>query len=321
MIKTQHLIFIIFIASITLLGCSQDASQIEWKQVDSGTDAHLYGIHFVDAKLGWAVGTDGTVLSSKDGGRTWNELDTKSISKAKLTQVSFATPKNGWLVSIGKVHYTSSGGDSWNVQHQIRTVGTKPPGILDLHFIDKAEGWAVGGVDAKGISTILYTRNGGGKWEKIRNPSDKHLWSVYFVDSEHGWVVGEEGVILHTQDSGKRWVRQNSPAEQPLFAVHFADLMHGWIVGTNGLILHTADGGQTWERQENPMKLSLRDVIFQNEKEGWAVGEEGSILRTTDGGTTWNQYASPTTHNLQDIFLLKNSGWIVGGKGTILRSF
>ena len=322
MIKTNPFILMILIGSIACLGCSQDASQIEWKRINSGTDAHLYGIHFVDAKLGWAVGTDSVVLSSKDGGKTWSGLDARSITKDTFfTKVSFTTPNNGWLVGIGKVYYTGSGGNSWNVQHQLRPVGMRSPGILDIYFVDTTEGWAVGGIGTGGISTILYTENGGTKWEKVVNPSDKHLWGVYFVDSEHGWVVGEEGEILHTRDGGKQWVRQNSNAEQPLFAVHFADLMHGWIVGTNGLILHTADGGQTWGKQQNPTKQSLRDVAFQNEKEGWAVGEEGLILHTTDGGTTWNQYASPTTNNLQDIFLLKNSGWIVGEKGTVLRSF
>lgn len=321
MIKSNPLILIILIGSIVYLSCSQDASQIEWKQVNSGTDAHLYGVHFVDAKLGWAVGTDGVVLSSKDGGKTWNGSDTKSITKDTFfTQVSFTTPNNGWLVGIGKVYYTGSGGNSWNVQHQLRVAGAKSPGILDLHFVNKTEGWAVGGIDPKGISTILHTQNGGGKWEKVMNPAEKHLWGVYFVNSDHGWVVGEEGVILHTKDGGKQWELQNSNAEQPLFAIHFADLMYGWVVGSNGLILHTADGGQTWERQQNPIKLSLRDIAFKNEKEGWAVGEEGSILHTTDGGTTWNQYASPTINNLQDIFLFKNSSWIVGEKGTILRS-
>ena len=321
MIQTRHSILALLIGCVIFLGCSQDTSKFEWQQVNSGTDTHLYGVHFVDAKLGWAVGTDGIVLSSKDGGKTWSGSDTKSISKDTLTQVSFTTPNNGWLVSIGKVYYTGSGGNSWNVQHQLRVVGAKSPGILDLHFVNTTEGWAVGGIGTGGISTILYTENGGTKWEKVINPSDKHLWGVYFVDSEHGWVVGEEGEILHTGDGGKQWERQNSNVEQPLFAVHFPDLMKGWIVGTEGLILHTSDGGKTWKRQENSMTQSLRDVAFRNDKAGWAVGEEGLILHTMDGGNTWNQYASPTTNNLQDIFLLKNSGWIVGEKGTILRSY
>ena len=314
MIKAQHLIVIILIGTVSFLGCSQDNSQIEWKLVDSGTDAHLYGVNFVDGKQGWVVGTNGVVMSSKDRGKTWMSSDSESLSNNTLTQVNFTTPNNGWLVSIGKVHYTGSGGNSWSVQHQERAVGERPPGILDIYFVNTTEGWAVGG-----IGTILHTLNGG-KWEKIRIYSDKHLWGVYFVDPEHGWIVGEEGEILHTQDGGKQWISQNSDAEQPLFAVHFANLMNGWIVGTNGLILHTDSGGQTWIRQKNPFKQSLRDVSFFNEKDGWAVGEEGLILQTTDGGMTWDRYASPTSNNLQDIHLLKNKGWIVGEKGTILRS-
>ena len=313
--KLQSIILFTLIGSIVYIGCSQDTSKIEWKQVNSNTGTHLYGVDFVDDKLGWAVGTDGVVMSTKDGGKTWNASDTKSNSKNTLTQVSFTTRTNGWLVSIGKVLYTGSSGNSWNVQHQLRTVGDRPPGILDLYFVSTTEGWAVGG-----SGTILHTLNGGGKWEKVTSPVEKHLWGVYFVDAGHGWIVGEEGEVLHTKDGGKQWEQQQSDAEQPLFAVHFVDIKKGWIVGTSGLILHTSDGGQTWQRQENPMKQSLRDIAFFNEKEGWAVGEDGVILQTLDGGVTWKQYASPTTNNLQDIYLSKNSGWIVGEKGTILRS-
>ena len=314
MIKTQQILLTLLIVNFLFLGCSQDKSQYEWEQVNSGTDAHLYGVNFVDGKLGWVAGTNGVVLSTKDGGNTWNASDTKTSLKDTLTQVNFTTPTNGWLVSIGKVNYTGSAGNSWTVQHQVRGVGDKSPGILDQYFVSTTEGWAVGG-----FGTILHTLNGGRKWEEIKAHSDKHLWGVYFADSKHGWIVGEEGEILHTQDGGKNWVSQHSDVEQPLFAVHFANLTNGWIVGTNGLILITIDGGQTWERQNNPMKQSLRDVAFSNEKIGWAVGEEGLILHTTDGGINWIRSASHTSHNLQNIHLYKNKGWIAGEKGTILK--
>ena len=319
MIKTQHLILIIFIASITLLGCSQDASQIEWEQVNSGSSAHLYGVHFFDGKHGWAVGSGGIVLSSKDRGKTWSGEDEMSIATYTLTHVNFTTAINGWIVGKGSIHYTSSSGNSWNIQHQIQSTGNVTPGILDLYFINRTEGWAVGGVDGKGMSTILYTQNGGGTWKKVNNPSDKHLWGVHAY-STSVWVVGEEGEILHTPDGGKQWIRQSSKAEQPLFAVHFPHPSKGWIVGSDGLILHTIDKGMTWKRQINPMKQSLRDVEFQDADRGWAVGEKGAILHTTDAGKTWINYPSPTTKNLQDIHFNGNSGWIVGEKGVILRT-
>ena len=157
----------ILCGSLVYLGCSQDTVQFEWRQLESGTGEHLYGIHFIDTKRGWAVGTDGTVLSTVDGGSSWK---TTSISKDTLTQVNFATPNNGWTVSIGQVHYTGSGGASWNLQHQARGTGKTPPGILDLHFVNTTHGWAVGG---KG--TVLKTENGGSRWESRRDLSNKHL--------------------------------------------------------------------------------------------------------------------------------------------------
>ena len=309
----NYFALIILCGSLACLGCSEDTAQFEWRQLESGTDEHLYGIHFADAKRGWAVGSTGTVLSTTDGGMTWKAT---SVSKDTLTQVDFTTSNNGWAVSIGAVHYTGSGGASWNLQHQARGESKTPPGILDLHFVSTTAGWAVGG-----RGTVIRTENGGSRWESQRGLSDKHLWGVYFVDPQHGWIVGEEGEILHTQDGGNRWIRQKSPVEQPLFAVHFANLTHGWIVGTNGLILHTADSGMTWTRQRTPVRQNLRDVAFRDEKRGWAVGEKGLILHTTDGGNLWSRYPTPAQHNLQNIYLLKNSGWIAGARGTILRSY
>ena len=307
----NYIALMILCGSLVCLGCSEDTVQFEWRQLESGTGEHLYGIHFIDTKHGWAVGTGGTVLSTVDGGISWTSA---AISRDILTQVSFATPNNGWTVSIGQVHYTGSGGASWNLQHQARGTGKNPPGILDLHFVDTTHGWAVGG---KG--TVLKTENGGSRWESQWDLSNKHLWGVYFVDPAHGWIVGEEGEILHTADGGNRWVQQRSNVEQPLFAVHFVDLTHGWIVGTNGLILHTTDGGMTWIRQRTPINQTLRDIAFRDEKRGWAVGEKGLILHTIDGGNTWHRYPTPVQHNLQDIYLQKNAGWIAGAKGTILR--
>ena len=55
-------------------------------------------------------------------------------------------------------------------------------------------------------------------------------------------------------------------------------------------------------------------------KRGWAIGEKGLILHTTDSAVTPGiVIPQPAQHNLQDIYLQKNAGWIVGAKGTILR--
>ena len=92
-------IIILLIGSLAYFGCSQDTAEFRWQQIDSGTDVHLYGVHFVDAERGWAVGTEGTVLTTTDRGTTWNPSSVKAISKNILTHVNFTTPNNGWIIS------------------------------------------------------------------------------------------------------------------------------------------------------------------------------------------------------------------------------
>lgn len=43
-----------------------------WELFDTGQTLPLYGLEFVDADRGWAVGALGTVLATTDGGRTWS---------------------------------------------------------------------------------------------------------------------------------------------------------------------------------------------------------------------------------------------------------
>jgi photosystem II stability/assembly factor-like uncharacterized protein len=39
---------------------------------------------------------------------------------------------------------------------------------------------------------------------------DAELTSVWFLDSDQGWVVGDRGVILHTEDGGRHWQLQRT---------------------------------------------------------------------------------------------------------------
>ena len=43
-----------------------------WKSQESGVTYNLFGIHFVDAKTGWVIGLDGTLLHT----RRWKQMDT-----------------------------------------------------------------------------------------------------------------------------------------------------------------------------------------------------------------------------------------------------
>src|SRR6266511_6387327 len=58
-------------------------------------DASLHAVQFADAKEGWAVGDEGVVWHTIDGGDTW-ERQTTGV-RASLRSVYFLDPYRGWI--------------------------------------------------------------------------------------------------------------------------------------------------------------------------------------------------------------------------------
>ena len=87
-----------------------------------------------------------------------------------------------------------------------------------------------------------------------------HFSDVFFVDAQHGWIVGSNSTILHTTDGGMTWNRQPRqplPFDIVLKKVRFIDPQTGWVVGDDGMVLKTTDGGQTWNIQKTATPTAL----------------------------------------------------------------
>jgi len=269
--------------------------------------ADLQAIHFANARTGWAVGVNGTILATTDGGTTWREQT--NPTRSGLASVHFADARTGWVVgSEGTILTTTDGGITWRAQ-------TSPTSdvLWSVHFADARTGWAVG---AHG--TILATTDGGKTWRTQTSPTDSALWSVHFASTRAGWAVGGEGTILATADGGTTWTQQASQTRGPLNSVYFADARTGRVVGSGGTILATSDGGTTWRMQTSHTNANLESVHFVDTRRGWAVGWSGSILATIDGGTTWTRQ---TSNKLASVhFTDAHTGWVVGDNGTILAT-
>ena len=107
---------------------------------------------------------------------------------------------------------------------------------------------------------------------------------VFFVDAQHGWIVGSQATILHTTDGGQTWNQQPLPLDVELKKVRFIDPQVGWAVGDNGTVLKTTDGGQTWMKKNTGTGVALLAVSFADDKHGWASGDGGLIIGTKNGG-------------------------------------
>src|SRR5262245_22418057 len=81
------------IAALVLLVSAAGSRAADLRYVE---DATLRAVHFIDAKEGWAVGDEGVILHTIDGGQTWDRQATGL--RASLRSVMFLSPFVGWVV-------------------------------------------------------------------------------------------------------------------------------------------------------------------------------------------------------------------------------
>jgi len=252
---------------------------------------------------GWAVGGNGLVIRSIDGGQTWTS---SSPATATLNGVFFLNEMEGWAVGNGGIAiHTTNGGDSW---------AQTTPGSLALNgvfFIDVNHGWLVGD-----SGKILRTTNGGANWT-TSTPTSAALYGVYFIDNQLGFAVGK-GVMLRTQNGGAVWTSA-SPTTQTLRDVHFVSSQVGFAVGTGGVVLKSTNGGTTWQTTTETSS-DLYSVFFADATTGWAVGEAGVVLSTTNAGANWSEQRVGSSILRSVYFVDDQNGWAVGQGGTVIET-
>ena len=81
-----------------------------WSEVQVPAD-RLLDIHFVDAQRGWIVGGAGTVLSTSDGGLSWQRQATGTAGSGVLQTMFWLDRESGWVGgSFATILATATGG-------------------------------------------------------------------------------------------------------------------------------------------------------------------------------------------------------------------
>ncbi len=317
-----------------------------WIHVDSKTQHDLHSIT-VTKEICWVAGDWGTLLRSMDGGKSF-EIQPAFFGNRSIKAVHFIDTAHGWCITsaipdahqpAGYIYRTQDGGRTWRVQFETKIA------LFSLHIVDRLTVWVVG--DRR---SIYRTTDGGRTWHFLTEGSNaRHtgeygqpdylgkeplhtftLYDVDFVDGQHGWIVGDLGVVLYSaspEKSGERlWKHQrggprfHNSADAVLLAVDFVSDKLGWAVGESGTIIHTTNGGLTWHTQSTPSHL-LFDLHITTDNTAYAVGDRGAILKTTDSGATWRVQDSRITECFGGThFITPTRGWAVAEAGIILRT-
>ena len=82
------------------------------------------------------------------------------------------------------------------------------------------------------VFSLLFTISIPAQWIEINPIPDpipgQNYTSVYFVDSQNGWIVGNRGIILHTTDGGNHWIQQESGINTTINKIKFSNTEKLW---------------------------------------------------------------------------------------------
>lgn len=209
-----------------------------WQTLPSPTAADLRAVAAPPGGAVVAAGDAGTLLTSLDGGQTWNA---DRAVEDDLFALSFADDLHGWAgggASFGEtraeVLRSSDGGRTWT-RLDLPVWGR----VRGLSFTGAATGWAA-----------------------------VEDWGV---DGDR-----PQGSIFMTADGGETWVRQTD-AERVLLGVAMRGA-DGWAWGEGGLVLHTADGGATWSSVDTGAGETIAAGVLPTTGGVWLAGDGGCVL-------------------------------------------
>ncbi|MGO8687740.1 MAG: WD40/YVTN/BNR-like repeat-containing protein [Candidatus Dormibacteria bacterium] len=243
----------------------------------------LYGVDFVNASYGWAVGGNKeNIYATTNGGATWSQQS--SHPGATFYGVAFAGASDGWVVGSGGIIWaTTNGGTTWTAQtsHTTQTLAA-------VSCVSPTQCWAVG---TGGV--IVVTSTGGSTWTAQTSGTGNNLNGVSCVSSTQCWAVGNNGELLVTANGGSTWTAQTSGTGQTLDAVDMVSSSVGWAVGVGGTVLATVNGGSTWTSQGAGINQPVNAISASNPSDAMIGltpgGDTPSILVTNNGGASWLQ--------------------------------
>jgi len=188
-----------------------------WTQATSGINQNVMGLDYADASTLYAVGTEGIVFKSTDGGHNWSNHYTLG---AMLFGVDFADANFGVVGAEEKMFATNDGGSTWTSY----TTGYEH--FYATHASSNGTAY-LGGTD----ENIYKTEDFGVTWNMEHNgPGTSSLYKLRFLPNGTGFASGSQGTIIqYSPPFGAAFtVDNNNTCEGN--TVQFTDMSQGSVV-------------------------------------------------------------------------------------------
>lgn len=216
-----------------------------WRQAEVPVSSDLVAVSFPTATDGWAVGHDGVVLHTKDGGQSWTtQLDGRRLGEQgaenPFLDVWFRDADNGYIVgAFGLVFRTADGGAHWEPIQNI----VENPKALHLYAV-RGIGPDVYIAGEQGL--LLKLAQGDTTFRALELPYKGTLFGV----TGSGQTIiahGLRGTVLRSTDGGHQWQQVPTGLQVGLTASTRDSDGRLLIVSQAGHILASRDDGASFK--------------------------------------------------------------------------
>jgi len=248
------------------------ASAVPWSRL--GTE-DVHSLAFVgDDPNRLLFGHHGGILSSADGGQTWQPLGTRSDA------MSLGPAADGSIVIAGHNVFSEShdGGRTW------QDIAAVLPS-LDIHGFARDPGnparmWAY-----LAIGGLWESLDGGREWERVQQENILFPVAVTSPSGTRLFGVTVAG-LARSDDGGRTWLQVATPELRPIASL--AATADGSVIlagGPDGLA-RSDDGGASWSSlpfEGQPFAIA----VAAGGRTIGVVTRSTEFFRSDDGGRTW----------------------------------
>jgi photosystem II stability/assembly factor-like uncharacterized protein len=293
-------------------------------------DAGLNDVFFLDAQCGWAVGDQGVIWHTEDGGRAWRLQPSGTV--CSLRSVHFIDRRTGWAVggqglpysagSRGLVLATVDGGQSWQPLSWDQF-----PRLTRVQFQTANDGWACGEASQYYPSGLLSTDSGGRRWAPGSGGVGTSWLAAFFTRSESGVLAGSSGTTALLINRKVTPVSVGSLGGRAVRSLKFSNDGTCWAVADGAVVLRSTSRGSSWTALTSGMPEEAGAIfdwrgVHAIARSVWIVGRPGSVvLHSGDAGNSWQTIGTGQCLPLESVwFHDRQHGWAVGALGTILAT-
>jgi len=274
-----------------------------WVQAEVPVRSDLTALAFPKPNLGWAVGHDGVVLHTQDGGASWvKQFD--GIQAAKTMADYYAAEAAKGNAAAEQV-----------VPEMERLVaeGADKP-FLDVWFANENVGFVVGA-----FNMIFRTADGGKTWqpwfERTENPNRQHFYAIRGNASEV-FIVGERGLILRMPVGGERFVALASDYAGSYFGV-LPTSEAVFVFGMRGHVFRSTNLGASWKQLATGIGGGMNGGVSLGANRLVLVSAASDVLYSTNNGDSFDKLkpSRPMSLNAVAPGMAAETVVLVGARG------